>query len=104
MSEWITETLRSWRSQLDFWFVFAAVFQVAFAMRFVVQWIASERQKKSVVPLAFWYLSLIGSTGLLIYALRQQQLLFMLGFAFNNVVYVRNLMLTYRHRRANASG
>jgi len=86
--------------KLDLWLVLGFLFQACFLARFLVQWIASERQKRSVIPIAFWYFSVIGSTGLLIYALVRADLVFILGFAFNNVIYVRNLMLIYRERRS----
>jgi lipid-A-disaccharide synthase-like uncharacterized protein len=81
------------------WEAFGITFQAVFMARFLVQWIASERQKKSVIPISFWYLSLIGSTGLLIYAVGIGSVAVMLGQMFGTVVYVRNLMLVQRGRR-----
>ena len=92
--------LEHFMEKLDLWLILGFLFQACFAGRFVVQWIASERQKKSIIPMAFWYLSLFGSTGLLGYAIVRGDLVFILGFAFNNVIYVRNLMLIYRERRS----
>lgn len=89
--------------KLDFWAALGLVFQAAFAARFAVQWIASEWQKRSVVPPAFWYLSIFGSTGLLAYAIARGDLVFTLGLAFNNIIYVRNLVLIYRERRARSA-
>ncbi|HUX02918.1 MAG: lipid-A-disaccharide synthase N-terminal domain-containing protein [Phycisphaerae bacterium] len=85
--------------KLDFWAAFGLVAQLAFTARFVVQWIASEREKRSVVPLAFWYFSLFGSTGLLIYALVRADPIFILGQSLGSIIYLRNLMLIYRERR-----
>jgi len=85
-------------SQLDFWVIWGLAAQLAFTGRFVVQWIASERQKKSVVPVSFWYLSLIGSSGLLIYAIVRADPVFILGQAFGSIIYLRNLTLIYRCR------
>ena len=84
---------------LDLWGLFGVVFQLAFMARFVVQWIASERSRQSVIPISFWYLSLIGSTGVLIYGIGRGDPVIILGQAFGTVVYVRNLMLIYRGRR-----
>jgi lipid-A-disaccharide synthase-like uncharacterized protein len=78
------------------WEAFGIVFQAVFMARFLVQWIASERQKKSVIPVSFWYLSLVGSTGLLIYAVGIGSVAVILGQLFGTVVYVRNLMLIHR--------
>jgi lipid-A-disaccharide synthase-like uncharacterized protein len=72
--------------------------QFFFFMRFFVQWIASERKKQSVVPLAFWYFSIGGGAVLLAYACYKHDLVFILGQAGGLVIYVRNLMLISRHR------
>jgi len=85
-------------ANLDFWVILGLVAQLAFTGRFLVQWIASERAKKSVVPISFWYLSLLGSAGLLFYAIVRADPVFILGQSFGSVVYVRNLMLIYRGR------
>jgi lipid-A-disaccharide synthase-like uncharacterized protein len=87
-------------AHLDWWAVFGFIFQAAFMARFLVQWIASERQKKSVIPISFWYLSLVGSTGVLIYAVGRGDVVIILGQLFGTVVYVRNLILIYGERRA----
>ncbi len=89
-------------NNLDLWAIFGLTFQFAFMARFLVQWIASERQRKSVIPISFWYLSLIGSTGVLIYGIGRGDIVIILGQAFGTVVYVRNLALIYRERRAVA--
>lgn len=67
--------------------------QGAFAMRFVVQWIASERAKTSIIPISFWYWSIGGTLLTLGYALMRADPIFILGYTFNTFVYVRNLML-----------
>jgi lipid-A-disaccharide synthase-like uncharacterized protein len=85
-------------SRLDFWVVWGLAAQLAFTGRFVVQWIVSERQKKSVVPLSFWYLSLIGSSGLLLYAIVRADPVFIVGQTFGSIIYLRNLTLIYRCR------
>lgn len=87
---------------LDIWAVIGLVAQVAFTGRFVVQWIASERQGKSVVPVSFWYLSLFGSAGLLFYAIIRSDPVFILGQSVGSVIYLRNLKLIYREKRAVA--
>jgi lipid-A-disaccharide synthase-like uncharacterized protein len=72
--------------------------QFLFFMRFFIQWIASERKKESVVPLAFWYFSIGGGAVLLAYACYKHDLVFILGQGGGLLIYVRNLMLIYRHR------
>ncbi|MFM7057906.1 MAG: lipid-A-disaccharide synthase N-terminal domain-containing protein [Planctomycetota bacterium] len=67
--------------------------------RFLVQWLSSERQQRSVIPTAFWYLSLIGGGMLLTYALQRRDPVFIFGQCFGTVVYVRNLQLIHRERR-----
>lgn len=67
--------------------------QLMFSARFLVQWIASEKRKKSVVPISFWFLSLFGSLLLLIYAIYRKDIVFTLGQLFGFVVYIRNLLI-----------
>jgi lipid-A-disaccharide synthase-like uncharacterized protein len=86
-------------AHLDLWAVFGFTFQAAFMARFLVQWIASERLGKSVIPISFWYLSLLGSTGVLVYAVGRGDVVIIFGQSFGTIVYVRNLALVYRERR-----
>jgi len=73
-----------------------------FFSRFFVQWIASERAVKSVMPTAFWILSIIGSVLLATYALYEKSPVFILAYAPNVFIYTRNLMLLKRERRTLA--
>ncbi len=93
-----TQSLNPW-----FWLILGFVAQGMFVGRFAVQWIASERRGESVMPIAFWYLSLFGSWGLLAYAVWRQDAVIIAGQAFNSVIYIRNLMLIYRKRQAGAA-
>ncbi len=90
-----------WNDSLP-WLVFGLLGQAAFFSRFLVQWIASERAGESIVPMAFWYLSLAGSLILLIYAIHRREPVFFLGFLPNSIVYTRNIMLV-RAKAAAAS-
>ena len=72
------------------------VAQIFFAMRFVVQWIASERAGRSVVPMAFWIFSIGGGVMLLGYALYRKDPVFIIGQAFGVFVYLRNLQFILR--------
>ena len=74
-------------------FVVGMVGELVFLMRFVVQWIASERKKKTVVPMVFWHLSLAGTFMVLAYAIYQMDPVFMLAYSLNMIIYVRNLAI-----------
>jgi lipid-A-disaccharide synthase-like uncharacterized protein len=86
------------RFQLDFWLIFGFIGQAMFTMRFVVQWIASEKSKESVIPVAFWYFSLAGGLILLAYAIRQMDPVFILAYLLNPVIYLRNLYFIYKKK------
>ena len=89
----------------DPWVIFGFSFQALFFMRFLVQWIASERAGRSVVPVSFWIFSLGGACGLFIYAVHRRDPVFMVGQSLGFVIYTRNLMLIHRERlAANAGG
>ncbi len=72
--------------------------QVLFFSRFLVQWIASEKKGKSTIPLSFWFLSIGGGFLLLLYAVWRKDPVITLGQSVGLFVYVRNLMLIYRHK------
>ena len=76
--------------------------QGVFTARFLVQWIASEKRRDSVVPVAFWWLSLAGGITLLAYAIYRQDPVFISGQALGLGIYVRNLVLVARKRRRPA--
>ncbi len=88
-------------NQLDWWVILGFVAQIAFTMRFVVQWIASERAGKTVIPFAFWTFSLGGGTLLLVYALYRRDPVFIAGQALSTFIYIRNLQFALRERRQN---
>jgi lipid-A-disaccharide synthase-like uncharacterized protein len=73
--------------------------QAFFFSRFLVQWIASERKKESVVPVSFWFFSIGGGTILLIYAIYRQDPVFMVGQGAGLMIYLRNLYLIRRKQR-----
>jgi lipid-A-disaccharide synthase-like uncharacterized protein len=73
--------------------------QLFFSARFVIQWVASERAGRSVVPVAFWFFSLGGGIVLFGYALYRGDPVFILGQGMGTLIYVRNLMLIARERR-----
>jgi lipid-A-disaccharide synthase-like uncharacterized protein len=77
--------------QFDGWVALGFVAQAFFTMRFVVQWIASERARKSVMPVAFWFFSIGGGALLLIYALYRRDPVFIAGQGLGLLVYIRNV-------------
>ena len=86
-------------ANLDIAVAIGLVGQLLFTARFMVQWIASERAGKSVVPISFWFFSLGGGLILLGYAIYRQDPVFILGQALGSFIYVRNLMLIAKHKR-----
>ncbi|MEO0989721.1 MAG: lipid-A-disaccharide synthase N-terminal domain-containing protein [Pseudomonadota bacterium] len=102
MKDWVFQVLAIDNWTEFYWVVLGLVAQLAFTARFLVQWLASERAGKSYVPVAFWYLSIIGGSMLLAYAIYRQDVVFILGQAMGLVVYARNLVLIHREARRAA--
>jgi len=86
-----------------FWATVALIGQAIFGARFVFQWLVSEYKKRSHVPTAFWYISILGSVILLMYSVHIKNPVFMLGFSLNTLIYVRNLHLIHRHAKSPAT-
>ena len=78
------------------WLVIGFLGQALFSARFIVQWVASERARRSIVPHAFWFLSLAGGATLLSYAIYRQDPVFIVGQGAGLFIYLRNLMLIRR--------
>jgi lipid-A-disaccharide synthase-like uncharacterized protein len=78
------------------WLSIGLLGQALFSARFLVQWIASERRKRSVVPHAFWYFSIGGGLTLLAYAIYRRDPVFIIGQGAGLIVYARNLWFIYR--------
>lgn len=83
-------------TQASVWLGIGFFGQSLFFMRFFVQWIASERSRKSIVPMAFWYFSILGGVTLLAYAIHQRDYVFIVGQASGLLIYGRNVMLNMR--------
>jgi lipid-A-disaccharide synthase-like uncharacterized protein len=81
------------------WRAIGLLGQGLFFSRFLIQWIASERKKESVIPVYFWYLSLSGGIILLSYAIHIRDPIFILGQSCGALVYTRNLVLIFRKKR-----
>ncbi len=87
---------------MTIWLAIGFMGQALFSARFLVQWISSEKQKKSVIPIAFWYFSLGGGVTLLSYAIFRLDPVFIVGQAGGLLVYSRNLSFVLRDRRQAA--
>ncbi|MFM7625505.1 MAG: lipid-A-disaccharide synthase N-terminal domain-containing protein [Gammaproteobacteria bacterium] len=81
------------------WIVVGFMGQALFSARFIVQWLASERVKRSIVPRAFWYFSLAGGATLLAYAIHKRDPVFIAGQGLGLFVYLRNLYLIHSGRQ-----
>jgi lipid-A-disaccharide synthase-like uncharacterized protein len=83
--------------------LFGLTAQFVFMLRFVVQWFASERRGRSYIPIAFWYLSVVGGVMLFVYALLRKDPVFTLAQALGLAIYIRNLVLIYRRQKRISS-
>lgn len=90
---WAFLHVDSWREFV--WVCVGLTGQLLFTARFLVQWITSEKEKRSVIPIAFWYFSLAGGIVLLSYALYRRDPVFVLGQSMGLVIYARNLWLIH---------
>lgn len=89
----------NWFDIPQIWLVIGFGGQLAFSARFLVQWVVSEARRESVIPVPFWYLSLVGGSLLLIYAIHRRDPVFILGQGAGLIVYARNLVLISRRRK-----
>jgi lipid-A-disaccharide synthase-like uncharacterized protein len=85
------------------WLGLGFLAQLMFSMRFILQWIASERARRSIVPEVFWYFSFAGGAMLLAYAIYRFDPVFMLGQAMGLVIYARNIHLIWNQKRSDAA-
>lgn len=82
-----------------FWLCLGFFAQLLFTARFIVQWLASEKAKRSVVPVSFWFISIAGSALLLLYAIYRMDPVFILGQSFGCLIYFRNLYLIWKEKK-----
>jgi lipid-A-disaccharide synthase-like uncharacterized protein len=85
------------------WLVIGFGGQLLFTLRFLVQWWSSERQRRSVVPVAFWYFSIAGGLTLLAYAIHKRDPVFIVGQITGVFIYARNLYFIHRVPTAGAA-
>ena len=86
------------------WLIIGFGGQFIFAGRFILQWLYSEKHRRSLIPIGFWYLSIIGSMTLLIYAIHRRDPVFIAGQTLGIFIYARNLYFIYKERELkNAS-
>ena len=86
-------------ARFDLWAAFGVIAQFVFGARFLVQWIASEKAEKSVIPVGFWMLSISGGLMTLVYGFARSDIVIILGQAFSIFIYIRNLMLIAKEKK-----
>lgn len=86
-------------SNMTLWLTVGILGQVLFTARFLMQWVVSETKRASVIPTAFWWLSILGGTALLAYAIFRRDPVIIAGQAMGLFVYARNLMLVAKEAR-----
>jgi lipid-A-disaccharide synthase-like uncharacterized protein len=92
--------MNEWFRSPAAWMVLGFAGQILFASRFIVQWWASEKQRRVVIPAAFWILSTIGGAALLAYAIHKRDPVFALGQGTGLLIYLRNIVLARGERNA----
>jgi lipid-A-disaccharide synthase-like uncharacterized protein len=86
-------------AKFDMWLAFGLIAQLLFTARFLVQWIASEKAGKSVIPLSFWIFSMAGGLMTLVYGVARREPIIIIGQALAIIIYIRNLSLINQERR-----
>ncbi len=89
-------------AKFDLWLALGIFGQLMFAMRFIVQWLVSEKEGRSVIPLAFWFFSIGGGAITLVYGLYKREPVIIMGQSLSLFIYARNLMLIGREKRTKA--
>ena len=97
------ETLASWlgaETRIELiWVLVGLGGQILFMIRFLLQWLATEKARKSVIPVSFWWFSIGGAAILLAYAIYREDPVFILGQALGFFIYTRNIWFIYAERR-----
>src|SRR4030042_6072250 len=105
--DWIKEVLSTFaqqysKLQFDVWIILGFIGQAMFTLRFLIQWVASEKKKKSVIPVSFWYFSLGGGLILLAYAIHRMDPVFILAYLPGNFIYFRNLYFIHKRKKTSS--
>jgi lipid-A-disaccharide synthase-like uncharacterized protein len=86
----------------NIWIIIGFVGQIMFFSRFFIQWLHSEKHKKSIFPISFWYLSIAGGSIMLVYAIYRKDPVFIIGQACGLLIYARNLGIIHQsHSNSN---
>ncbi len=85
------------------WLIVGFLGQIFFSARFIIQWIYSEINKKSIIPIAFWFFSILGGVTLLIYAIHRKDPVFIMGQSAGILIYARNLYFINKQNKINLS-
>ncbi len=101
---WLMSALGAETTSELVWVLVGLGGQVMFMMRFLIQWIVSEKAKKSTIPVSFWWFSIAGAAILLAYAIYRADPVFILGQSLGFFIYARNLWLIRTERRGVAPG
>jgi len=83
---------------LNPWVLFGFAAQFVFFLRFAVQWWVSEKKKQSVIPVSFWYLSIVGTLMILVYSIQRKDVVFIAASCLNSLIYIRNLILIHNNQ------
>ncbi len=89
--------------EINFWLLFGILGQIFFMSRFILQWVYSEINKKSIIPLGFWFFSILGGLILLLYAIHRKDPVFIMGQATGILIYGRNLYFINKQNKIDLS-
>ena len=101
ISRWLWHDGQFLSIEWSFWKVVGWCGNLVFFSRFFLQWYATEKSKRVVVPTAFWWISITGALLLFAYAVHQRDSVFIFAYAFTWIPYIRNLIIGHRHARAH---
>jgi lipid-A-disaccharide synthase-like uncharacterized protein len=87
--------------QFDFWVFWGLAAQGFFFLRLVIQWLRSEKEKKTIIPLSFWWLGIAGAIMLLVYAIARRDIVFLLTSVLQLVIYYRNFIIGIKSKDQN---
>ena len=103
MLEWIPKEWSEELLKLTVLDIIGFVGMVTFSLRFIIQWIVSEKRGESVIPVVFWYLSIVGSLVMLMYGIGRADKILVLMYVFNSLIYFRNLYFIHRKKTREAA-